>query len=640
MANKGYAFGSPPKVNRMGISSFKGVDFANNATQVKPYRSPNAENVISDLAGKPVKRCGYRLVCSFNNQPINGIYRLATDEIEKVLIHAGTNLYELPINNGIFSTEGVLLREGLANKRSVAFQKNQRLWILDGKQYLVYGEFTEASIKSFKVKTVEEIAYTPKTIISIKPDGSAGTAYDNFNLLSAKRTNSFIGVASETVYKLDSDNLDSTPVTARKLSGADWVDMVETTDFTVDRVAGKVTFKTAPGASPVSGRDNVEITFAKTVAGAKDKINGCTISTMYGVNGATDRVFVTGNSKHPNMDWWSDLDNPAYFPDLNYAVLGQDSSAIMGYSRIGNSLAIHKEDNEQDQTIFLRNGVLSDNKAVFQVIGGIAGVGAVSPYGFSTLGTEPFFVARQGVYAITSQDISGERYAQVRSYYINPRLVDEAGLNEAVACEFEGYYYLAVNHHVYVADSRQKEYEKYAPQSTFQYEWYYLTNIDARVWWQNDGRLYFGTSDGKLMMFSKASEHTATLNAYSDDGKAIRAIWDTPFFSFDELSRYKTLKGFWLMLSPYIRSSVNVYYRAKGELKLVKYSTLDIFTFSDIDFTRFSFNTDDSPMVMATNAKAKKFMLIQFRIENNVLGEGFGFYEMEAQYTVGGRYKG
>jgi len=141
-------------------------------------------------------------------------------------------------------------------------------------------------------------------------------------------------------------------------------------------------------------------------------------------------------------------------------------------------------------------------------------------------------------------------------------------------------------------------------------------------------------------VFMLDSENTAAHNAYNDDGAPIRAYWDTPIFTFDVLSRYKTLKGFWVMQAPYRRSSVDIFYRLKGDLQLKKHSTMDIFDFNDIDFTRFTFITDDSPMIVATNAKAKKFMMIQFRVENNAIGEGFGFYEMEAAYTVGGKYKG
>ena len=46
----------------------------------------------------------------------------------------------------------------------------------------------------------------------------------------------------------------------------EWVEKAENTDFTVDRDTGLVTFKTAPGVSPVTGQDNVRITAHKARA--------------------------------------------------------------------------------------------------------------------------------------------------------------------------------------------------------------------------------------------------------------------------------------------------------------------------------------------------------------------------------------
>lgn len=74
-----------PKMYKETMVNFKGVDFANNATQVEPYRSPNAQNIISDLAGKPVKRTGYETIATFGSR-INGIFRLATEDIEKIIV--------------------------------------------------------------------------------------------------------------------------------------------------------------------------------------------------------------------------------------------------------------------------------------------------------------------------------------------------------------------------------------------------------------------------------------------------------------------------------------------------------------------------------------------------------------------------
>ena len=76
----------------------------------------------------------------------------------------------------------------------------------------------------------------------------------------------------------------------------EWTDKKEGTDFTVDRKNGTVTFTTAPGASSVTGYDNVEITAAKTRKGYAEKINKCKIISLFGVNGAMDRMFLSGNA--------------------------------------------------------------------------------------------------------------------------------------------------------------------------------------------------------------------------------------------------------------------------------------------------------------------------------------------------------
>jgi len=279
----------------------------------------------------------------------------------------------------------------------------------------------------------------------------------------------------------------------------------------------------------------------------------------------------------------------------------------------------------------------SKGNAIFPIIGGISGVGAISKYGFAVFNTEPMFVTKEGVFAVTTADITGEKYAEARSFYVNPKLVRE-NLAEAVGIEYKHYYYLAIDGRCYVADSRQKVYESNAPLSSYQYEWYYFENVPARIWFEYGDHLYFGTEDGKIYRFFHADEHSAIHNVYQDDGVAIKAIWDTPYFSFDKLGYLKRLVGFWVMLAPYYRSGVNIYYRSAGERRKVRSATADIFSFDDVDFERFSFNVDDSPLVVATNMPLRRFMLIQFRLENDA-AEGFGFYGFEAQYVVQGRYR-
>ena len=615
-----------PKIYSLNIESFKGVDFTNNATQVSKSRSPDAVNMISNLDGFPVKRSGFSLIHNYINR-INGIYRLF-DGTEHILIHSGTKLYE-----GIGDSP-VELRSDLPDSRSTAFQMNSKLWILTGTYFLVYGKFEsendDETTETYECKKVTDIAYVPTTSIAREATGG-GTQFENVNLLSPKRKNTFLSKAGNTEFQLDATDIDSVETVKVLDSSGEWVTKTETSDYTLDIEKGIVKFVTAPGESPVLGRDNIEVLFSKEVSDYADRINKCTTFGIYGVGGTDNRVFLTGNKDMQNFDWFSAVDDPTYIGDLNYSRIGQ-YSAIMGYRKIGEYMSIHKEDNEQDPTVYLRSGYLdNDNNPVFSIRQGVVGVGAVSKYSFANLRDDPLFLSKQGVNAIVTNAISGTRFAQDRSYYINSKLTKEENLDDAFAIEYKGFYYLAVNGHAYVADSRQKTYEKNANSDSYQYEWYYLDNLDARVFFNLNDELYFGRNDGKLCKFDDSA---------TDLNEPTKAYWTTPLFTFDSLTHYKTLRQFVVMINPYLNSSVQIYYRIKSVDKLVKEQQNDIFDFNNIDFTRFTFNTDDSPRIVVTNRKAKKFMTIQFILRNDN-AESFGFLQLAMEYIVlNSKYKG
>ena len=235
------------------------------------------------------------------------------------------------------------------------------------------------------------------------------------NLLTGKRTDSYRGTEetkAETVYYLSFNALTDTAVTAQVLQAdGSWAAKAEGTDFTVDRPLGKVTFKTAPGKSPVDGEDNVQITYE--VADRADTINKCRFCILYGVSGALDRVFAAGSPDEPNVDYWSEWSDPAYFGDVSYSILGQESSPIMGYSVLADTLVTHKQGEENGRNAFVRKGELdSDGFAVFKITNVIQGDGAVATRSFASLNSEPLFLTARGVYALTPSDVTGERYAQ------------------------------------------------------------------------------------------------------------------------------------------------------------------------------------------------------------------------------------
>ena len=73
-------------------------------------------------------------------------------------------------------------------------------------------------------------------------------------------------------------------------------------------------------------------------------------------------------------------------------MLGQDDAAVVGYSIVGDLLAAHKASSENGRNVILRRGEMADGQAAFPAVGALQGEGAISPYSFCYLGTEPLFL--------------------------------------------------------------------------------------------------------------------------------------------------------------------------------------------------------------------------------------------------------
>ena len=425
-------------------------------------------------------------------------------------------------------------------------------------------------------------------------------------------------------------------MTAEKMNaeGA-WIKLLENTDFTVDRALGKVTFKVAPGISPVEGEDNVRITYE--VKGKPETINRCRFSILYGVNGALDRVFLSGSAAEPNVDYWSEWSDPAYFGDTAYGILGQESSPIVGYSVLADSLVTHKANEENGRNAFVRKGELDgEGFAVFKITNVIQGEGAVAARSFASLNSEPLFLTARGVYALTSGDVTGERYAQARSEYINGALTRSGALSEVCACVWGRFYVMAVGERLYLLDGEQKTYESKSPYSTYQYESYYFTNIAAVCLWVRDGRLRFGTADGAV----RELKLEGLTGSYSDDGAPVAARWTTPLMNLGTWANLKTVTGVWVVGQPYTRSGGDIYYATDKEYaKFIRGYNIDIFSWDDVDFDRWTFNVLDRPNIENARKKQRKVKLFQVRVDNARLNEPFGLFAIQINYRIGGKVK-
>jgi hypothetical protein len=189
---------------------------------------------------------------------------------------------------------------------------------------------------------------------------------------------------------------------------------------------------------------------------------------------------------------------------------------------------------------------------------------------------------------------------------------------------------------LYLLDGEQKSYESKSPYSNYQYEGYYFTGIGATaIWTDADGKLWFGTEDGRVCRLND----TGRTDAYLDDGKPVEAWWCTPLMQLESWSNVKNIKGVWVVAMPYPRSSGQIYYATdRVHEKLVREYQIDIFDFNDIDFSRFTFNTLDRAQSIATGKKAKKAKVFQV-IVKNLNAEPFGIIAITMKYTQGGKIK-
>lgn len=602
-----------PRTVTVEIPQFLGADLTDSPGYMSSGRSPACPNMIRESRGKVRKWIGYSTKKQYPGR-INGFHMYSGARGDIYLVHRGTSLY----------LGERVLRDDMNDERSVSRQLAGKLVIADGKTLRLFyekeGEYICAAAR--------DEAYVPTVTISRSPRGG-GQTYEAVNLIGTKRMDSFLGTARDKVYLLSANQIDR----VEKVEKLDRQgNTAEVTGYTADLVRGKVTFTAAPGESPVTGQDNVFITYSKTVEDYAQRINGCDIMTLYGVGGAMDRVFLAGEKAHPNRDYYCRLDDPSYWGDLSYSVIGSDISRIMGYSLIDDELATHIDRSENDTNIVMRQGQMMGDTRIFSLSGNYQGEGAVSKYAFATLETEPLFLTRSGVMAVTVGDAYGERLTRMRSYYLNGLLLKQ-DLSGAVCAVYDRFYMLAAGDYLFALDGTQSSLEKNTPYSGRQYEGFYRENVGARCLGTLAGRLVFGTEDGKVCRFH--TDYSLPEN-FCDDGEPIKASWQTPEISGDNFYYKKRFRLIAAMIGSAIATGVRILAAYDGVRELVADydNSARFLSFRNVRFSKFSFRTDKTGRIVREKVSIKPDdRKARFIFENDVTEEPFALYDVTIEFT-------
>lgn len=471
---------------------FRGVDFR--GEEVNLARSPESLNMWKDYSKTESisTRPEIEILESFDT-PVWGIFSYKAGDEDMLLVHSGTKLYKIV---GGVRTE---IYSGLNPARSLSFIFNEKWFFKDGLNYLVYDG-----------TTIEEvIGYIPTTTISRNPAGG-GTTYEDVNMLTSLRKNTFVGDGKSTEYYLDAQNIDSDYIPEITVDGS------QVTTFTLNAAEGKITFNSAPAAPLTDGQDNVVIQFRKTVSGHRDRINKCTLLEVF-----DNRVFFSGNQDYPNTLWHSSLNDPSYCSDLDYYTEGMDLSKIRSLVSGNNALWVFKEPSQANTAVFYHNPTID------------AEYGKIYPSTHSNISTgcvgaginfndDIVFFGRRGMEAING-DITTEQVIAHRSSLVDAKLTAETDYKDMILEEWSGYLLVFIGTKVYLADSRAV----FTNINHYEYEWYYW-ELSKEVTCTKviDGILYLGTADGVYTL--------------TDLTSPIISYWTTPIDRFGNPQFLKT----------------------------------------------------------------------------------------------------
>lgn len=468
-------------------SNFRGADFRGD--EINLIRSPDCLNVWKNYkhTERIETRPGMKLSTPFTDT-VYGIFFYKG----QILVHSGNKLYK----------GSETLYTGLKEAKSQSFIYDDIFYLKDGLHYLKYDGNTIGDV----------VGYIPTTTIARKPMGG-GTTYEDVNMLSDYRKNSFLADGASFSFFLDVINIDTDYVPVVTVND----EVVATSTYTVDYAEGKITFNnTAPDAPLTDGQDNVVIQFKKAVPKYTECIQKCTLLQVF-----DNRVFFSGNPDFPNMVWNSSLNDPSYVSDLDYYKEGMDTAAVRGLVAGNNALWVFREPSDANTTVFYHTPSLDDE------------YGKVYPSTHSSITTgcigsavnfndDIVFFSERGMEGI-SGDVTTEQAVAHRSSLVDRKLITESDYKNMVLAEWEGYLLVFIGNTVYLADSRAM----FQNESHLEYEWFYW-QIEHEVTCATvkDGILYLGTDSGVYTL--------------TDTEANVESYWVTPLDKFKHPNKLKT----------------------------------------------------------------------------------------------------
>lgn len=553
-------------------------------------QSPNVLNMMYNN-GAFGKRYGQEYYKRYNDT----IYAVGEYHGE-MIVHIGSKIYK----------GDTVIAENIPAKKGHFFNFNRKLYYLCEKYY------------EYESTWKEVVPYIPDILINRSPDGSyEGDLADNYNMLGSGFNTTFHGDGSSTVYRLKAKNLDSTtPICT--------VDGTKVTDFTFNAKEGTVTFKTAP----VKGTNNVVITAYKTEKQYIDAILNCKYSASYG--GANNsRIFLAGGGD--SRYYYSGVADATYFPENNYAFIGNSEEDITGFGEQYDILMVFKP----KEIYAIEYYVDSNNKGAFTTKQVNARIGCDAPNSIQLINNLLVWLSTtEGVCTLVSTNIEDERNVRSISRNINggirkEGLLQESHLENVVSTDFDNKYILTVNGKAYVWDYGISPYTNTGKieQDAKRLSWFLFDNFNVKQFIKQSLKLYY--SNGKDLVILN--------NQYNDFGNPIKSRYQTPFMQFNAVEYLKNVREMYLQIRSDTITAIDITYitdeTLTGEKEHERIHTKGAL-WDDFSWSHFIWRLNNFANVFRRKCSLKKVQMVSVLFENEENDKDMSLTYLGFKYVI------
>lgn len=451
------------------------------------------------------------------------------------------------------------------------FGFSDKVYLLNGHEYKSWNGETGTSFE-------DVVGYIPVTVTACTPEGS-GTMLENVNRLNGFRRVKYSPDGEATVFQLPEKEVD-------EIVSVTGTDITHTDDLE----KGTLTFSSAVE----KGTNTVVVTYRKG-EGARNEVTGMTLSELY--NGSNDtRVFLYGDGSnkmiYSGIDGDTGLPSADYFPDLYEASVGESNLPITSLVRHYARLLVFKPGSAwsvQYSTMTLDTGVTTSAFYVLPVnrLLGNDAMGQVK-----LVENNPLSLDGSSIYQWRSTSTSGN----ITSSEQNAKRV-----SDRIASTLKGFdipstitFNSRFNHEFWFLSNGNALILNYVNDT-----WYYYTNMPFLQMLEIESKVVGFREDGKIVEISRQYRN--------DDGLEIDAYAATGSMDFDKdwLLKYSPMIFVAMEPESNARITVTVQSNRRSDYpeKVVAYSFC---SFSNADFSHWSFRTNRKPQVDRVKMKVKK----------------------------------